>query len=158
MGVRSVIEFGCGDGNQLTLAKYPAYLGFDVSETAVERCRKLFAADPAKKFDLMQRYHGERADLTLSLDVIYHLVEDEVFEHYMRALFDASTRYVVIYSSDSDDNRRHEGPHVRHRRFSRWIRQNRADWRLSAHIPNRFPYKGDCKSGSFADFFIYERG
>jgi len=28
----------------------------------------------------MSQYRGERADLALSLDVIYHLVEDRVFE------------------------------------------------------------------------------
>src|SRR5437660_1578196 len=33
--VASVIEFGCGDGNQLSLARYPRYLGLDVSEAAV---------------------------------------------------------------------------------------------------------------------------
>ena len=35
--VQSVIEFGCGDGNQLALASYPWYLGYDVSATAVAR-------------------------------------------------------------------------------------------------------------------------
>ena len=30
-GIDSVIEFGCGDGAQLALAEYPAYVGIDVS-------------------------------------------------------------------------------------------------------------------------------
>lgn len=33
--VRSVIEFGCGDGNQLSLADYPSYIGLDVSRSAL---------------------------------------------------------------------------------------------------------------------------
>ena len=37
-GIRSVIEFGCGDGNQLSLAEYPSYFGLDVSRSAVEAC------------------------------------------------------------------------------------------------------------------------
>src|SRR5262245_15823168 len=37
-GVQSVIELGCGDGNQLKLAQYPKYTGYDVSETAVRKC------------------------------------------------------------------------------------------------------------------------
>jgi hypothetical protein len=36
--VRSVIEFGCSDGNQLSLADYPSYIGLDVSRTAIELC------------------------------------------------------------------------------------------------------------------------
>src|SRR3989339_1402077 len=30
-GIASIIEFGCGDGNQLRLAAYPSYVGLDVS-------------------------------------------------------------------------------------------------------------------------------
>lgn len=48
--VKSVIEFGCGDGNQLTLAKYPSYLGLDVSASAIARCRETFKADLSKSF------------------------------------------------------------------------------------------------------------
>ena len=81
----------------------------------------------------MSEYTGERADLTLSLDVIYHLVEDTVFECYMRTLFDSSKRYVIVYASDTDDNPIHEGTHVRHRKFSRWIRENAPNWTLVKH-------------------------
>lgn len=79
--IASVIEFGCGDGNQLALARYPRYSGFDVSPQAVSLCRKRFAADPSKLFGLMDDYRGEKADLGLSLDVVYHLVEDAVGVH-----------------------------------------------------------------------------
>jgi SAM-dependent methyltransferase len=155
--VQSVIDFGCGDGNQLRLAKYPAYLGFDVSRTAVSQCQKLFKSDTHKSFRLISKYNGEKADLTLSLDVIYHLVEDAVFEGYMRTLFVASNQYVIIYASDSDDNGGCEGAHVRHRKFTRWIRENLPNWNLVEQLPNRYPYRGDYRKGSFAEFFIYER-
>jgi SAM-dependent methyltransferase len=157
MGIRSVLELGCGDGNQLKLARYPAYLGFDVSGTAVEACRKLFAGDPGKSFAPMSEYRGQQADLALSLDVIYHLVEDGVFESYMRTLFGAALRHVIVYSSDFDDSSGKEGPHLRHRRFTRWIGENLPGWKLLRHVPNAFPYEGDHRTGSFADFFVYER-
>ena len=32
--IRSAIEFGCGDGNQLSLLSVPRYTGVDVSPTA----------------------------------------------------------------------------------------------------------------------------
>ena len=156
-GVKSVIEFGCGDGNQLTLAEYPSYLGFDISEAAVNACRKRFEGDPTKAFDVIPRYGGQQADLAVSLDVVYHLVEDEIFDEYMRKLFIASKQYVVVYSSDTDDNRGFDGTHVKHRRFSSWIKRNLPGWRLIKHIPNRYPYRGDHRTGSFAEFFFYER-
>jgi hypothetical protein len=156
--IKKVIELGCGDGHQLMMANYPDYLGFDVSNTTVLRCRELFKSDHHKSFRSMNEYISEKADLSLSLDVIFHLVEDKVFEHYMKILFEASTRYVIIYSSDSDDNRGYErSPHIRHRKFTNWIRENLEGWSLIAHIPNRYPYQGDYTKGSFCDFFIYEK-
>lgn len=156
--IHTVIEFGCGDGNQLILVKYPHYLGFDVSNTAILKCRELFKSDKQKTFRLMSEYKGEKADLVLSLDVIYHLVEDNVYEHYMRTLFEASNRYVIIYSSNRDDNHGYEGVHIRHRKFTRWIQENLQNPKLVEHIPNRYPYKGDYRKGSFSEFFIYEKG
>ena len=43
-----MVEFGCGDGNQLSLAQYPRYVGLDVSRTAIGLCQRRFAKDPAK--------------------------------------------------------------------------------------------------------------
>lgn len=155
--VRTVIEFGCGDGHQLGLARYPQYLGFDVSSTVIARCRDLFKADPHKSFRPVAEYDGETAELALSLDVIFHLVEDDIFERYMRTLFAAAERYVIIYSSDTDDNSGHDGVHVRHRNFTKWVELNVPDWKLVTRVPNRYPYKGDFTTGSFADFFVFER-
>jgi SAM-dependent methyltransferase len=156
--VKSVLEFGCGDGNQLRLAIYPKYLGFDVSRTAVSMCQELFKSDGTKSFGMMSEYRGETANLALSLDVIYHLVEDNIFENYLRLLFAASNRYVIIYSSDTDDNRGQKGRHVRHRKFTDWIGANSPTWTLAEHLPNQYPYEGDYRTGSFAEFFIYEKG
>lgn len=154
-GIGSVIEFGCGDGNQLRFANYPSYLGFDVSPKAVAICEKRFRDDRSKAFELVADYAGQTADLALSLDVIFHLVEDAVFETYMARLFGASKRLVVIYASNTDDNPDDQPPHVRHRKFSAWVDEKRPDWQLLEYIPNRFPFKGDTKTGSFADFFVY---
>lgn len=154
-GVRNVIEFGCGDGAQLTLARYPAYFGLDVSADAIARCRARFAGDPNRRFALLDEYGGERAALALSLDVIYHLVEDAVFEAYMQRLFAAATELVAIYSSDCEAPPDPQAPHVRHRRFSAWVKANLPQWRLVEKVPNRYPWRGDVHTGSWSDFHIY---
>lgn len=90
--VRSVIEFSCGDGNQLSLAEYPTYIGFDVSRTAISMCQRSFFGDPTKSFFLYDGcFFTDRAgvfsaELALSLDVIFHLTEDNVFETYLTHL------------------------------------------------------------------------
>lgn len=156
-GVTTVIEFGCGDGNQLTLANYPDYIGVDVSATAVALCQMRFNGDRGKRFYIAAQLPPlPPRDLSLSLDVIYHLVEDDVFESYMSQLFDSSSRYVVIYASNKDEH----GPaaHVRHRAFTQWVADHRQEWTLVETIRNRFPYNpGDPENTSFADFYIFER-
>jgi SAM-dependent methyltransferase len=154
-GIGSVIEFGCGDGNQLRYARYPAYLGLDISPLAIARCRELFAGDATKRFELLDMPDPEQADLALSLDVIYHLVEDRVFDDYMRRLFASARRFVAIYSSDSDAVSGPAAPHVRHRRFSAWIASNAPGWVLHERIPNEFPYDGNPLTSTFAEFHIY---
>jgi SAM-dependent methyltransferase len=152
--VKSVIEFGCGDGNQLSLAEYPNYVGLDVSRSAIGRCRSRFTGDPDKSFFLYDSNcfvdNGGlfKADLAISLDVIYHLIEDAVFETYMTHLFDAARRYVVVYSTNGVI--RDDAPHVRHRLFSPWVDSNRAAWRLEEVTA------GPGSGLGRADFFVYQ--
>lgn len=157
--VEKGIEFGCGDGNQLKLASYPSYIGFDVSKTAVEVCRTLFKADGSKSFHLMDEYSAETATLVLSLDVIYHLVEDEVYENYMRTLFNASKKDVIIYPSDSEQGIPPGAKHIKFRHFTGYVKKNFPKWRLAQRMPNRYPfhYEDGKESGSRSEFFFYER-
>jgi SAM-dependent methyltransferase len=154
-GVRSVIEFGCGDGHQLSLANYPRYVGLDVSPAAIRMCERRFAGDATMSFF---RYDGAcfvdrggwfSADLAISLDVIYHLVEDAVFEAHMRHLFGAAQRFVIIYATDTRMGG--TAPHVRHRHFSPWVSSHSPQWRLVQVVPG--PNSGPGR----ADFFIYQR-
>jgi len=155
--IRSVIEYGCGDGNQLRLAIYPRYLGFDVSPVALTLCKEIFHDDKIKIFKLMDDYDGETAELTLSLDVVYHLVEDEVFELYMTRLFDSSTRFVIVYSSNKDEQDKIQAPHVKHRKFTQWVDEHIRGWRLIQCIPNSYQYTYSNNEGSLADFYIYAK-
>eukprot|EP00041_Stephanoeca_diplocostata_P011597 m.191838 g.191838 ORF g.191838 m.191838 type:complete len:88 (-) comp18601_c0_seq7:35-298(-) len=50
--VKVVIEFGFGDGQQLTRAEYPRYIGVDVSKTILKKTSERFASDPTKEFRL----------------------------------------------------------------------------------------------------------
>lgn len=160
--IQTVIEFGCGDGNQLKYMQYPSYTGIDVSQSAIDRCRELYQHDKTKQFALARpgADYG-RFDLALSLDVLYHLVEDSVFESYMKDLCAAATRFVIIYASNGDplNGAFPWPPHVRHRRFSEWMQAHQPHWTLTNTIPNRYPYRrdNDVEYGSFADFYVYAK-
>lgn len=154
-GVESVIEFGCGDGRQLSLARYPRYLGQDISAAAVKMCRARFKDDPGKSFicydpaevPVIAAYL--KADLSLSLDVVYHLVEDRVYDRYLYDLFAAAQRFVIVYSSNK--NEATNMPHVRHRPVTADVARRFAEFRLVRTIENRYP------ADSFCDFFVFER-
>jgi Methyltransferase domain len=156
--VSSIIEFGCGDGAQLELARYPSYVGVDVATVPIERCSRRYARDASKRFYLADALPSDLGsfDLALSLDVIFHLVEDSVFESYMRSLFAQAQRYVIVYSSNHDAPS--ESPHVRHRNFAAWISKNQPDWRGAGFVANRFPFDPlRPNDTSFADFYIFTR-
>ncbi len=155
--IKTIIEYGCGDGNQLRLAEYPSYIGFDVSTEAIAQCRNIFFNDYTKEFKLLKEYQNETAELTLSIDVIYHLIEIETFLSHMKFLFESSTRFVIIYSSNTDRQARLQANHIKHREFSKWIKHNKPEWKFIEHIPNIYSYTGIDIEGSCADFYIYEK-
>lgn len=152
--IKSVIEFGCGDGNQLSLFKMSQYIGIDVSKTAIKLCQEKMKNDKNKKFYLYNQNYFKKnkssfnAELGLSLDVIYHLIEDEVFSKHINDLLNSSSRYVIIYASNKNSRQKY---HIKHREFVTWIKNNRPDWKLIKKINNKYP------KSSFADFYIFEK-
>jgi hypothetical protein len=155
--IESVIEFGCGDGAQLELSVYPSYTGVDVSAKAVDICRSKFKGDSSKRFlHLKDVAPGTVADLSLSLDVIYHLVEDSTFDAYMRQLFASARSFVIIYSSNVEEV--WPARHVRHRKFTSWVEEDQPDWHLQSTLKNEYPYDpGDVEQTSFAEFYVFAR-
>lgn len=160
--ITSVLELGCGDGNQLLQAKYPRYIGLDVARAAVLLCQNKFKQDTTKSFyvydseSFIDHHRLFRADLALSLDVLFHLVEDAVFERYLALLFSTADRFVIIYSSDVDWDT--GAPQERHRKFTEHVTKHFPKWRLKQIIKNEFPYeKFPGPEGSLADFYVYEQ-
>jgi hypothetical protein len=152
--VESVIEFGCGDGHQLSLATYPRYLGLDVSRTAVRTCIERFGDDETKSFayyepHLFLNCGAITADVALSLDVIEHLVEDELLITYLADMSAAASRFLIFFTEDQKANP--GAAHVRYRNVADWSPML-PGWRLTGKIDN--PLKG---ADTQADFFIFTR-
>jgi 2-polyprenyl-3-methyl-5-hydroxy-6-metoxy-1,4-benzoquinol methylase len=157
-GMQSVIELGCGDAAQLELATYPSYVGVDVSQTAVARCRRQMESDPTKRFFTLADAEGYRGtyDLALSLDVVYHLLEDPIFTAHMQALFSHAGKYVIVYSSNHDA--RGHAAHIRHHSVTDWVAAHAPEWRQIDFIKNRYPYdRRRPAETSFADFYFFGR-
>jgi len=155
--INSVIELGCGDGHQLSIIDYPSYTGLDISPSIIEACKNKFKTDTAKAFKvykpgLLERGELKKADLALSLDVLYHLVEKEVFINYLKDLFSFSNKWVIVYSTNYNEN---EAEHIVHRKFTDEVAQLFPDWRLEKEIKNKYPGLGEQES--MADFFLFKK-
>ena len=145
-GIHSIIELGCGDGNQLSLYRLSNYYGIDVHEPLLAYLRKRF---PNFKFSKWNNdILSNQWDLSMSIDVIYHLVSDEEYLKYMRRLFDLSNKWVIVYSSNFESNQQ---IHVRHRKFLDWVKLNRKDFVLKKVVNNFYPEQ------SSANFFIFKK-
>lgn len=141
-GIVSVVDWGCGEGQQLALLDIPDYLGIDVAPVAVARCLAQFGGsflrlDPATSIDLQVS-----ADLALSMDVIFHLVDDDDFASYMRRLFASARRFVCIHSTDYDAE---PIGHMHHRAFTTALHD--AAWDLVDRHPEP----------TEAGFYLYRR-
>ncbi|GDX52938.1 hypothetical protein LBMAG27_19850 [Bacteroidota bacterium] len=158
--IQKVMEFGCGDGNQLSLAQYPQYIGLDVSPTAIQLCMNKFQSDKTKSFYLYQSLAFNdnqkifQADLTLSLDVLYHLIEEEIFNAYLTHLFSASTKYVIIYAGDFEKG---QNFHEKDRKFTTRVERNFPQWKLINKIENPFRNAANLEDKSKADFYFYQK-
>ena len=115
-GISSVIEFGVGDGAQLKhelpiLVLMLVTLLRKVSKTLLQIILKLLCIQVNTKVKNV---------IATSLDVIFHLVEDDVFNEHMQSLFDSSPlcNYILF---DIDFNKT---SNMFHREFTKWISKN----------------------------------
>lgn len=152
--VDKILDYGCGDGNQCKYFLIKNYLGIDVSKTSIKICKEKYNNDNTKKFLLWNKQNESliyefKPDLVISLDVIFHLVEDVVFEQYLNNLFSFSQKYVIIFSTNRNEQ---IALHQKNRKFTDYIEEKISNWELNKIIEN--PYKG---ADSQADFYIYEK-
>lgn len=157
-GINSAIEFGCGDGHQLALINYKNYTGVDVSQSAINRCRAIYSGDNNKSFLHLSEHSTQTAEIALSLDVLYHLTEDETYHEYLKKLFLSSTQFVIIYSTNFESATTTPilNKHVRHRKFTDWVKKYQPDWECISHTPGELPL-GNKAAPFTIDFFIYKK-
>lgn len=156
----TVLEIGCGDGNQLQQIQYAEYIGVDISPVIIEKNREKFIEDSRKQFycTLTERdqYVNRTYDLTISIDVIFHLTEEDAFHQYMDDLFTLSEKFVVIYSSNHEEYTR--WPEFRHRNFTGYVQEHYPEWDLMKYIPNKYPYQiGKESETSASDFYFFRK-
>lgn len=146
--IKTICDFGCGDGNQISLLTgFDKYTGCDISPHIIEECRKRFNND--KRYSFYEYgYEMPHADLCMSLDVLYHIINFANYEMYLASLFGKSDKYVLIFSSNHDRNNDNT-PHIYHRNFTKFVDEYITNFKLVEKIEN--------KLGTSAEFYLYEK-
>jgi hypothetical protein len=156
--VQTVIEFGCGDGNQLKLMQYQKYLGLDVASSAIKNCTTIFFDDDSKSFflynpDLFVNKGFVHSDLVICLDVLYHILPEDDYIKTLDDIFSCSDKYVILYTDTKIFEKKSylNDSHICHRNTLLYLKKY-SDFELIEIIPNKFPEL------SWADFIILRRG
>lgn len=132
--IKSIIDYGVGDGNQLKLINTEnlIYTGVDVSEFIISKCKEQFKNDKTKRFIHVNNIDDKlKGELVLSCDIIYHLIEEHVYKEYMDNLFSMSNKYVIIYAPNVNFN---EANYVKKREFIEYIFDNYTTFNLIERI------------------------
>lgn len=167
--ITSVIDWGCGDGQVLELARFPEgikYVGVDVSPTIVQRMTEKFTSpysfftaaeylesigqlDKRMQADTPHKInrHPLQFTLALSMDVLFHLPSDEDYHEYLSCLFGSASQFVVIYSTNYAGGRTDR--HVYRRGFTPDIADRFPEWKLTT-------VESPLREG-LASFFVYEK-
>jgi hypothetical protein len=161
--INEILEFGCGDGNNLQFYNVENYHGVDISIEAIKICRAKYTGVEGKNFYTYDElYDLKRSfECTMSLDVIYHLSDDVIYYKYLDELFGLSSKYVIIYSNST--NYHFAGVdttagYVLFRDFLKDVEKLYKNYTLIELIPNEFPYSVTLPDDtSFADFYIFEK-
>lgn len=132
--IQSMIDYGVGDGNQLKLINTEniEYIGIDVSPTVIDLCKHIFLDDNTKSFfDMTAIPENIRSDVVISCDVLYHLIEEDVYQKYLENLFHWSDKFVIIYAPNINCN---EAVHVLKREFLEYIYENFPEFNLIERV------------------------
>jgi len=131
--IESGIEYGSGDGNQLSLLKIKRYVGVDLSPDVIANLRNKFAGDASKTFveydpDTYIVDASTIADIALSMDVILHLTEDFRYEAYMRNLVASAKKYIGIFNTATEKQLEKMAAHNRYRDHRIWLKANASEF------------------------------
>lgn len=146
--IKTIGDIGCGDGNQISLLfGFDQYTGYDFSETVIDKCEKKYEGNNKIRF-VYSLSEMDNVELIMSLDVTYHIIEDDLFIKYLNDLFSLSNKYVLIYSVNS--NVETTVPHMKYRKFVEWIYENMKNVKLIDE--KKYPNKNNG-----IGFYLFEK-
>jgi hypothetical protein len=153
--IHSIVEWGVGDGKQLSKYDFNQvnYVGYDISKYIINKLNKV-NKNENYKFLLSNQYHNEKYDLALSIEVIFHLIDDSIYENYMARLFNSSQKFVIIFSTNFNSN---VDAHCMHHEIKSYISKHFKEFVLEKEEFIESFYFGRENEGKYAKFYFYKK-
>jgi len=149
--INKIIDFGCGDLYNASLFNVKEYLGIDIVDHQIpENVLAQTFKTLNMRFDQVELDKG--SDLVICLDVLYHILKDELeyLKITLEKIVEISNDYIIIYAQDSMDTK-----------FNYLYSEHlyNSPWRQILEEKNvKLIYEQEkCKPGTTAKFFIYQK-
>lgn len=112
--IKSITDIGCGDFNlgKNLLKLYPSasYIGYDISDVIIKRNQKIYPYEFTTKFPHFN------FDLTLCIDVLYHVLDDNEYSALIINLKQAF-RFGKYLALTAYEDLQQTSPHLKIRKF-----------------------------------------
>lgn len=101
-----VIDYGCGGGflGELLLTEYQIkrYIGFDIAERSLERCRNRLSSlvkegQHFKTLDASEKIKPHNADILFTLAVMQHFQNKEVLDTFLKRLNESDIKHLCLH-------------------------------------------------------------
>jgi len=148
-GINTIGELGTGDGNMLSsYTGFKEYYGYDISKIAIDKCSEIFKNRPDLNF-VYNISDIPIVDLSMSIDVSYHIIDEKIFYEHLEYLYNISKNYILIYTVNTDDNHG-KAAHIKYRRTNDIFLDNHKV-KLIDCTPNPIEGYGHVR------FYLYEK-
>lgn len=104
--IKTVFDFGCGDGVLASRLNCQSYLGIDVSSEAIKKCQIIhkpnFHFESRHCSDLspsiIKSKFSSSLDCCMCIDVLYHVSDFKVVDRILSNLFQSNAKIIILYT------------------------------------------------------------
>lgn len=155
--ITKIADFGCGDGLLASRLKCAKYYGIEINSEIVSNLKNKFFEK--KEFEFSTKFESRwrnKIDASISVDVIFHLVEKDVYQKYMNELFSTDAKYVIIRAYNHESQGTGRNSHILHREFLNTVKKYFPNYNLINESPprRRHIYLSDSDKNQF---FVFKK-
>lgn len=138
--IETITDLGCGDAYNFDLVNFTGkYRGYDISKFVVDM-NNLNKIKSNFNYYVLEKETDYNSvvisQLSMSMDVIMHLVNNYDFDLYMNTLFNSSSQFVAIFNTSTNEQISNMSWHNFYRNEGDWVLRNRTNWVIiSEEIP-----------------------